>query len=367
MQISIYSGIGLLTLLYGCGRQPPVVVEKAPRPVRTRVAETSVCSVATGFSGNVEPLARVQLAFKRGGYVSSILHVKGGAGQRLVEQGDRIRHGSVLARLRDADYRVKLEQAKAQLAQAQVTKDQTRQDFERSKHLYDSQAVSLAAFEGAASKATAAEAQAQAAAAQVEEARLALEDCVLRAPSTAVLSKRLIEVGALVAAGMPAFALADTTSMKVIFGVPDILLDRIRVGVELQVSIEALGSGPMVGRVASIAPIADPKNRLFDVEILLPNADGRLRAGMVASLRMQQPQPRLVVPMTALVRPPGRSDGFAVFVAEGNVLRVRPIEPGEVCAGHVEILSGLAASEQVVAEGAAQAFDGERIAIVGGP
>jgi multidrug efflux system membrane fusion protein len=336
------------------------------RTVRVRAPEPSACSASPRFSGNVEPLVRVDLAFKRGGYVEALEQVKSGGTTRVVDEGDVVKKGAVLASLRSADYRVKVEQAKAQLAQARLGEVQAHRDFERVKGLSASGSVAQAVFDAAETQAQAAQVQVRAAVAAVEEASLALGDSALRAPLDATLLKRLVEVGSLVGPGTPGFVLADTSSMKVVFGVPDVMLGRVAVGAPIEVTIGALSPLARAGQVSRVAPAADPTSRLFDVEVVLPNPDGSVRAGMIASLRAVEAPTALALalPLSTIVRPPGKSEGFAVFVAEGEALRMRAVQPGEFCGKTVEITSGLGPKDRVVVEGAAGSFDGERVAIL---
>ena len=358
-----------LALLAAC-RQEPATSSARPRPVRVLRPSAIGCSDAPRFSGSVEPLVRVDLAFKRGGYVQRLLDVNGPKGPRAVDQGDVVRKGQVLAAIREGDYAVKLQQARAQLAQAQVAERQAKQEFERARALHASNAVPQALFEGAESKAQATTAQVQAARGLVDEATLALGDCQLRAPLDAQVMKRLVERGSLVGPGSPGFVLADTRAMKVIFGVADAMLGRVRPGTSVEVTTQGQGSGTLVGRVERVAPAADARSRLFDVEVILPNSQGALRAGMIAALRLPDEGRRpstLTVPLAAVVRPPGETTGFALFVLEGTALKMRRVEPGEFCGASVEIRSGLVPTDQVVVDGAAAAYDGEPVSVAGLP
>jgi multidrug efflux system membrane fusion protein len=311
------------------------------------------------------PLARVDLAFKRGGYVAEVRRVGNRPGG-LLDEGDHVKRGMVLARLRDADYRVKLEQARAQLIQANAAENQSKQDLDRANKMFAGSAMPKSTLDGAENKAAGVSAQRRAAELQVQEAELALADCALTAPLDAVVLKRMVEPGNLVGPGSPGFILANNSSMKVTFGVPDVMLDKVKVETRLDVSVEAVGDGSFSGQVNRVAAAADPKTRLFEIEVLLPNSDGRLRAGMIASLRVDAvgPAANLSVPLASVVRPPGKTEGFAVFVAEGDVLRLQTIEPGELCGGTIEVRSGVKSSDRVVVDGAAQAFSGERVAFV---
>lgn len=195
---------------------------------------------------------------------------------------------------------------------------------------------------------------------------IAVVDCSLKAPFDAVVLKRMVELGTLVGPGSPGFVLADTSSVKVTFGVPDHQLRSVKIGTRFDVSLDALGPLSTNGVVSSIAHYADPKTRLFEVEIVIPNPEGRIRVGMIATLVAPEALPKLVlaVPLRAVVRPPGKSEGYALFVAEGDTLRARQVELSGPCGQGVEVMSGLGEGDRFVVEGAAQAFDGERVTLV---
>jgi RND family efflux transporter MFP subunit len=365
----VLSVVVLVLSVAGCNR----AVEPAPvivRPVRTANPQPAACAATPRFSGNVQPLARVDLAFKRGGYVDEVLRVAARPGG-LVDEGDRVKRGTVLARLRSADYRVKLGQARAQLGQATAAATQATQELARAQQIFAGGGGAKAMVEGAENKLAASDAQVRAASLLVEEAQLALADCELAAPLDAVVVKRMVEPGNLVGPGSPGFILVDNSSMKVTFGVPDVMLERVKVGTRVSVTLDVAGATPFDAAVTRVAPVGDLKTRLFEVEVLLPNTDGHLRAGQIASLQLEASAargdggaPTLAVPVNAVVRPPGAAEGFAVFVNEGGVLHPRLVQPGELCASTVEILGGLDAKDQVVVDGAAQSFEGERVAVV---
>jgi hypothetical protein len=106
------------------------------------------------------------------------------------------------------------------------------------------------------------------------------------------------------------------------------------------------------------------------VELTLPNADGALKPGMVATVDVSggdaMPAAQLTLPLAAIVRAPGGSDdAYAVFVVEqasgGAVARVRRVTLGALVGNAVAVTSGLTGTEQVVVRGAALLTDGERV------
>ena len=115
------------------------------------------------------------------------------------------------------------------------------------------------------------------------------------------------------------FTLADTQSVKAVFGVPDIFHQPGQLGQHLVVTTDAFNHH-VTGRVSAISPAADPKSRVFSVEVTIANAKDQLKSGMIASLGLdgaRLPDPALAVPLSAVIRDPTPPNGFAVMIVEG--------------------------------------------------
>src|SRR5207247_3943743 len=136
--------------------------------------------------------------------------------------------------------------------------------------------------------------------------------------------------------GVPAFAIADITKVKAAFGVPDTMLRHVHIGDIEKLATESYPDEPFEGRISLIAPSADPKSRVFEVDVTLPNADGRLKPGMITSLSLPLADgiPTMpLVPIGAIIVAPGHADRFAVYVVEvhdgATVAKAREVELGE--------------------------------------
>lgn len=399
-QTRAWPSIGLVlcvTLPLGCGDKDPVPTP--PTPVKARVVEQQGREGAARYSANITPRTQVDLAFKAGGYVRELLQVRGADGrQRDVQEGDRVAKGTVLARLRESDSLVKrsqaqsqqaearasAEEAKSQLVEAEANREQAKLDFERASNLFATQSATKADYDAAKTRfevaeATVEKAKAQVQAAQakfrevggaVEEADIAVRDVSLRAPMDGVVLKRAIEVGTLASPGTVAFVLADTTAVKAIFGVSDSMMERLKTGTELTITVEALHGSEFSGRITRIAPSADPKSHAFEVELTIPNPRNQLKAGMIVTVTLEGPGPaqaRTVVPLSAIVRPAGKSDNYALFIVEGQedqqVARLRQVKLGEVLGNTVEVKEGVKAGDPVIVTGAPLVSDGDRVRI----
>lgn len=339
----------------GCAEH---VESSPPIPVRVQTVELRAGGGGQRYSAVIWPDVQVELAFKVSGYIESITETRGADGRRrAMQEGDPVRKGDVLARVRDSEYRDRVEEARAGLTRA-------KGDFDRAAQLYEKRTVSRADYDAAA-------AQLAASQARFDQAATALDDCVLRATLDGWVMRRTVEVGTLVAPGSSAFTVADTRAVKARFGVPDVAVSALQLGSSQRVRCEALPGVDLTGVITRIAPSADATSRVFEVECTLPNRDNRLKSGMIASLELAGgaalPE-RVTIPLNAIVRPKAASEGYAAFVLDGaesdRRARERRVDLGEVQGNEIAITSGLAAGEQVVVVGASLLVDGQPVVVV---
>jgi multidrug efflux system membrane fusion protein len=345
-----------------------------PRPVKVQTLQRPDIAGAFRYSANIEPDSQVVMAAKVGGYVQEILQVRGADGRmRNLQPGDVVAAGTVLARVRDNDYREQVNQARSSLVSAEAGLEKATLDFARAQKLWDAQSLTKPDFDAAKANRDANAGQVEAARAQLALAQIALEDCALKAPSKSVVLNRSIEVGSLVSPGAPVFTLADSSSVKAIFGVPDTVVGRARLGMRLAVTSESFGMTQFWGQITAISPNADPATRVFQLELTIPNARNLLKPGMIASVAIPEQAVSAraagiqTVPLGSVVK--GASEGeFAVFVAETengrNVARRRPIQIGEVYGNMVAVSEGLTPQQQVIVTGASLLTDGEPVQII---
>ena len=361
-------------LFAGCGAETKAPA-KAPQPVRVAAVEPHGEQPRSRYSATIEPSEQVTLSFKASGYVREIRKVRGADGVlRNLQEGDEIAAGVVLARIHDAEYAARRNQARASLAEADAGLAKARLDFARAERLFQSQSLTKPDFDAAVAGRDANVARLEAARARLHEAEVSLADTVMTAPASGVILKREVESGALVAPGAPGFVLAQTQSVKAVFGVPDWLVAHAKLGMTLPLRVESLGTQEFTGRITAISPIADPASRLFQVELTVRNPRGTLKPGLIATVEVPEADPAaartqaaaLAVPLAAILRP---ADGtFAVLVVEGDgargVVRTRSIEVGEVLGNTVAVRSGLKRGERVVVSGASLLTNGEAVQVI---
>jgi multidrug efflux system membrane fusion protein len=363
-------GCGLAATL-ACGRKAE---EKPRRPVRVETVSTETGTGGLRYSASIQPYEQVSLAFKVGGYVRELRQLPGPDGRlRPLQQGDAVTRGTVLARLIAADYQERVNQAKAQVAEAEAGLAKATADAARAESLYQAKALTGPDYDAATAGLAGSLARAEAARAQLEAAQLSLADTTLVAPSDGVVLARNIEVGALAGVGTPGFTIADLTRVKAVFGVPDLLVQRVRIGAPLRVTTDAFGSEEFPGKVTAVSPAADAQSRVFSVEVTIPNPDRRLKAGMIGTVEVASaemptiPTGSTTVPVSAIVKS-ARGGAYAVFVADGAddaaTARVREIALGPIAGNRVAALTGLKVGDRVIVSGASLLVDGDRVRII---
>ncbi|MBV8810007.1 MAG: efflux RND transporter periplasmic adaptor subunit [Acidobacteriaceae bacterium] len=388
------SFFALVPFLPSCNRQTPVL-EKTATPVRLSMVENYTPSEGERYSASILPNRQVNLAFRVSGFVESMHQVRGADGRmRSVDIGDIVRAGTVLAQVRMKDYELQVSQADGQVKQARQTEQTTRaqlqqaeaaatkaeQDFARADALFKKNSLTKSDYDSATANRDSTRAQVEAAHSQVQAATgtldaaqsalgtatLGLHDTSLTAPFKGAVVQRSIELGMLVGPSLTAFVLADVSSVKATFGVPDISVASLRKGSKLSVYAEAFPSRQFQGFVSAIAAAADSSTRAFQVEVTIPNERAMLRPGMIASLDVGQ-QPELqavtVAPLDAIVRSGDDSAQFAVVVVDNGIARRRPVSLGSTYGDRIAI-TGVQAGQKVVSSGATFVSDGDAVKVI---
>src|ERR1700722_4502490 len=360
----------IAALVTGCESEKKPA-ETPPTPVTVADVQEYSGSEGVNYSASIVPYQQVSVAFKSAGYVTSILQRKGEDGRvRNLQQGDWVKKGTVLATVRQSDYQQAVDQYKGQLEQAKASAQKSDQDFARAQALYKADAMTQSDFDGAKAQYDGSQGAVATAQAAVAQAQQALEDCEVRAPFDSQVLSRNIEIGTLVGAGTAAFTIGETQTVKAIFGIPDTVLGAVTLGKKQAIQTETYPQ-LFTGQITAVAPQADQKSRTFQVEVTIPNPQGLLKSGMVATLVLGQAKlatPLVVVPISAIVSSGDGSKTFSVFVAvhEGDkdVARRRTVQPGAAFGNLVSIQKGVNLGERVLLNGATLVNDGQAVRII---
>ena len=386
-----------LILLSGCQHNAQAARREIdPVPVQVRAPAVLERQTSVTASGSVEGSENADIAFQVSGRVTRV----------LVEEGQHVVKGQVLAELDATDYRNALDAAKAQTqaAEALASKadaglrrqevEQARIDLSRQEDEYkrmrflverkslpenDFQKIEAAyhaaqeryqmAVEGTRIEdKNAALAQALAAKAQASEESKRLADTRLIAPISGNISMRKVDPGQTVAAGAPVMSIVNLNPVKVRVGVPEADIEKVKRGATVEISAPSLVGRSFQGKVDIIGVAADPASRTYAVKVLVPNPGPVLLSGMVAEARIlaSAKEQALTIPGEAVVRDPqGATTVYVYYPDRGRVYSHR-IEVGPPFGNELEVRSGLTAQERIVIAGQQKLRDGMPVRIEGG-
>ncbi len=351
-------------VLGGC-RQESRIPSLPPTPVRLAVVTTAQTSDETlRYSASIIPYTQVDLAFRISGYVTEVMQVRGADGRiRDIGTGDDVEKGTVLAQVRLEDTKNQVAQAQAQLDQAVAQHTQADQDFGRAKVLFSTQSLTKPDYDQSQQRFDSSLAAEDNAKAALRQAELTLGDSDLKAPFSGVLLNRYIELGSLGSPSTAAFTIADISSAKATFGVPDYALSSVRLGERLSIALQDELT-PFVGKVTSISPSADQRNRVFAVEVTVANPRGHLKPGMIASLSLGENSHSSApsVPLSAIVPYPTEA-GRAEERAGKWTATLRDVQLGATHESSIAVV-GVKPGEKVIAVGAQLLKDGEPIEVI---
>ena len=257
-------------------------------------------------------------------------------------EGQQVKEGDVLVEF-DGD------QLRASLAEAEAALSDSRSQFSRSKELYATKALSEVVLVQLQATLSANEAR-------VAGARSLLNDTVIRAPFAGRVGLRQISVGSLVSPGAVITTLDDTSVIKLDFSVPEVFLASLREGLEITAHTTAYAATTFKGVVSSIDSRLDPLSRAIIVRARIENRDGRLKPGMLMTVKLMRSEaPALMIPEQALV--PEGDRKFVFAVRDSKALRME-VKTGRRRPGEVEILNGLTEGDVIVVEGTQKVRDG---------
>lgn len=189
-----------------------------------------------------------------------------------------------------------------------------------------------------------------------------VRDGIIRAPFDAFIEKRLVSPGELVRAETPVMALVKIDPLKLTAEVPERLAPWIKIGQRISLTVEAFPGQTHEGTIARISPAANPQTRAFPLEGRVPNAERHLKPGTFARVHIvtDRMETILTVPANALQYRYGVN---RVFIVNGDRLQSKEIRIGDRLGERVEVLEGITAGQQIVANDVDKLSDGVRVTV----
>jgi len=317
--------------------KPQVTLEFTPR----EVVQPSLVAIATQveFSG---PLVAPQTAVVRAKTGGTLLSL-------AVAEGSRVKAGQLIGTIDGAEMSSRLAERQALVESARASLVQAERTHANNQRLADQQFISSTALDQSRAALDTARAQERAALAQLDTVRVASRDTHIVAPISGIVAKRHAVAGEKVSAEQTIVTIVDLATLELAGSVGTHEVSQLSPGVAVQVKVE--GVDPVVlGKIARIAPAAEPGTRSIGVTIELPNPKETLRAGQYALARVElaDAQQRLTVPASAVGNTAGQDH---VWLIENGTLARRAVTVGRRDAreSRVEVLAGLTPASQVLA------------------
>ena len=280
----------------------------------------------------------------------------------LVDIGDRVSAGQVVATIdrREVDAQLDAVTAAVGVAQASIESAEAALanallEHDRAKVLFEAGALPRQQLEAAQTVHRSAVAQrdlAKANLAQAEatvrRAREVQRDATLRAPMAGFVVERNYDAGA-IPGDLPVVVIADLRQLKLEAGVSELEAGRLKTGVPAVVSVQAKPGERYTGELAAIAPEVDQRNRHFRIEVRVANPDGALLAGMYATARLvlASADNAVTLPREAVTSRDGQR---VVLKVDADTVTATPVVEGLTDGRQVQIISGVAAGDQVIAD-----------------
>lgn len=326
----------------------------APRPALTVTVATPLrVTVATGVAanGNVSAWQEAIVGTEANGMRLA---------EVLVNVGDVVRKGQVLARFDGTMVQADLAQSRAAVAEAEAHLAEAAANAQRARELQPSGALSAQQVAQLLTAERTAQARLEAVKAAQQVQQLRLLQAEVLAPDSGVISARSATVGAVLPAGSELFRLIRQGRLEWRGEVASADLSQIRRGQKVKVDG---GGTPVTGTVRQVAPTVDPTTRNALVYVDLPDTGGRLKAGMFARGEfVTGSSTALTLPQSAVLLRDGYSYVFTVG-ADSRVAQSK-VATGRRTGDRVEILQGLDERARVVASGGGFLADGETVRVV---
>ena len=338
MKANIYI-LSMTIVLSLCSCKPASKEMKAAAAVsvKTMMVENSSEVGYRSYVGTVEEASGSQLSFATMGTVSQV----------LVDEGQAVRKGQVLAVLDKTTLQNAYDIARSTLRQAE-------DGYKRLYTLYK---------KGSLPEVKYIEIQTQLAQAQAGEriARKNIRDCVLRAPFSGYISQKMVDTGNNIVPGEGCFKLVKLDRVKVKIAVPEKEISSIHRGENIGFSVAALGNQNFEGKVKEIGVQANPFSHTYDVKIELANNGHLLLPGMVCSVSISTTnESGCIIPQEAVMT---NGNNTYVWIAKNNQSQKRDVKTGGVNDRGVIITDGLIQGDEVIVNGQNNVSEGTKIQI----
>jgi RND family efflux transporter MFP subunit len=344
---------GVLGLLAGCSEAEPEA--KAPRPIKSVVAEVRSIGETVSQTGEIRPRYETPLSFRLDGQLTF-----------RVENGIEVKAGELLASIDKVPSQNNVLTARAELATAQSALEFARLTAERNRELFSKNVISRAQLQEAEANLQTAEARFEAATTALSTAEETLTYTEIKAPRNGIVSAVGANIGQVVQASQQVVTIISNQDRDAVFDVPEHMLNVGAETTKVTVSLISNPAATAIGTVREVTPSADPITRTFRVKVSLDAQGQRMPFGAaVLGTIVLSPKDLVELPASALTNNNGATAVF-VFDKATNKLSYRTVQIDRYDDQNIYVASGLETGDIVATAGVSKLRDGEIVKLEAG-
>lgn len=362
--------IAIVIFCNNCGKPKDTDNTKTERvfPVRVTKVERGDVESKIAYLGNLEPYKEVHV------YSTIPARLK----KLEVDVNDRVDEGDLLGVVDNIKTKQAVLQAEAGLKSVQAQFENMLIEWQRTKKLYEQKAVSKSQYDGVKAQKEAAEAAVNQMKAGLKSVKEQLNDTYIKAPISGIISMRTYNVGDQTSPQLPAFSIVQMEKIKINIDIVESQIALIKPGQKAYIYVDTYPDEVFSGKVDKKYPTIDPLTRTIKCEIIIDNADHRLKPGGFAHVEIviDKHENVLIVPKHSIIEKTSleylggeirntriMTDQY-VFVIKDSIAIMRKIQTELESDNIIEVLSGLAFEETIVTIGQYDLSDSSLVKII---
>jgi RND family efflux transporter MFP subunit len=328
--------------------------------VVTQTIGTAKIDETIPVTGSFEPLISVEIVPEVSGQLQQLQLANG----TPVDVGVAVKEGEVIAVINHDIYLAQLAECQAALEAGKVALADAEREKKRMVALHEGGSATEQNKDKAITTADLAAAQLKQAQAALDMAKVNVDKATIEAPVTGVVSKKYVDEGNMAGPSTPLVRIVQIDTLKVLGGVSERYLPKLVPGKTIvQIKTDAYPEDEFEGTVYRVGVAVDAVTRTGEVEIRVPNTDGKLKPGMFARMTIatSQRENAVVVPDSSLIR---TGEETYVFVVNNGKTHRCKVKLGLSQGQFQEVLEGVSAGDMVVTHGQTQLKDGQIVEVV---
>jgi len=300
--------------------------EKPPINAVTLALSPTTIKDRINLPGSIEPWTRLQLMSKLGGTITDV----------LVQEGDRVKKGDVLAHIESRDYEIAPTRAQAAYKLA-------KSEYDRDKSIYDKGVIPTSTLD-------ANKTNMQTAKADYENAKLLYSRTTVTSPMDGIIRRMDAKIGLQLSVGDPIAEILEIDRLKGVIGIPESDVLAVRKLDEVEISIQALNNKKISAKVHFLSPSPETIARIYNLELEIDNKTTDIFSGMFirADIVKETFHNSIAVPFYSVI---SRNDEQFVYVEENGIAKKRHVQLGIMEKWMVQITDGLHAGDKLLVEG----------------